>query len=71
MRIVGIDQGTTSTRAFSVSSTGNLEVLHSIEHQQIYPHNGTMTYLHECIMAGIRKSRQVLAQATKLSGQFF
>ena len=54
MRIVGIDQGTTSTRALSVNSTGNLDVLHSIEHQQIYPHDGWVEHDPEELIRNIR-----------------
>ncbi|MDG2404823.1 MAG: FGGY family carbohydrate kinase [Paracoccaceae bacterium] len=40
MRIASIDQGTTSTRALIVNTDGKLEIVHSIEHQQFFPHDG-------------------------------
>ncbi len=40
MRVAGIDQGTTSTRAITVNSDGRLEVVHSVTHQQNFPHDG-------------------------------
>ena len=40
MRIASIDQGTTSTRALIVNTDSKLEIVHSIEHQQFFPHDG-------------------------------
>lgn len=40
MRVAGIDQGTTSTRALIVNTDGKLEVAHSVIHQQSFPHEG-------------------------------
>lgn len=40
MRVAAIDQGTTSTRVLTLYETGQLEVVHSLEHQQIYPKPG-------------------------------
>ncbi len=40
MRIAGIDQGTTSTRVLVLEEDGQLEVAHTIEHKQFYPHEG-------------------------------
>ena len=40
MRVAGIDQGTTSTRALIVSTDGKLEVAHFIVHQQNFPREG-------------------------------
>lgn len=36
MRVLAIDQGTTSTRALLLDETG-INLIHSVEHQQIYP----------------------------------
>jgi glycerol kinase len=55
MRIVGIDQGTTSTRALIVNTDGNLEVVHSIEHQQFYPHEGWVEHDPEQLVANIQQ----------------
>ena len=40
MRVAGIDQGTTSTRALIVNTDGKLEVAHFIVHQQNFPREG-------------------------------
>ncbi len=55
MRIVGIDQGTTSTRALIVNTDGKLEVVHSIEHQQFYPHEGWVEHDPEQLVANIQQ----------------
>ncbi|WP_322990210.1 FGGY family carbohydrate kinase, partial [Hoeflea sp.] len=54
MRIVGIDQGTTSTRALVVTPDGKLEVVHSVEHQQIYPQNGWVEHDPEELVRNIQ-----------------
>ncbi|OUR78348.1 glycerol kinase [Alphaproteobacteria bacterium 46_93_T64] len=54
MRIAGIDQGTTSTRALTVNSEGTLEVIHSMEHQQIYPQDGWVEHDPEELIRNIR-----------------
>lgn len=40
MRIGAIDQGTTSTRALTHDGNGHLQVVHLVEHRQIYPQSG-------------------------------
>ena len=40
MRILGIDQGTTSTRALVLNTDGTLEVSRSVEHRQSFPQAG-------------------------------
>lgn len=40
MRILAIDQGTTSTRALLVEADGSHRLLHAAEHRQIYPAAG-------------------------------
>ncbi|WP_116600259.1 FGGY-family carbohydrate kinase [Primorskyibacter marinus] len=40
MRIAGIDQGTTSTRALVVNTDGMVKVAHATQHHQIYPREG-------------------------------
>jgi len=40
MRILAVDQGTTSTRAVLVDEAGRAEVLGAFEHRQIYPRPG-------------------------------
>tara|TARA_R110002020_G_scaffold57596_3_gene158397 strand:- start:7849 stop:9276 length:1428 start_codon:yes stop_codon:yes gene_type:complete len=54
LRIVGIDQGTTSTRALVVNPYGKLEVVHSVEHQQIYPQNGWVEHDPEELVRNIQ-----------------
>ena len=40
MRFAAIDQGTTSTRALVLGEDGQLQVVHHVEHRQIYPQAG-------------------------------
>ncbi|PVA05704.1 FGGY-family carbohydrate kinase [Thalassorhabdomicrobium marinisediminis] len=40
MRIAGIDQGTTSTRALVINTDGAVHVAHAAQHRQIYPRDG-------------------------------
>jgi glycerol kinase len=56
MRIVGIDQGTTSTRALVVGSDGELQVAHAVEHRQIYPQAGWVEHDPEELIKNIRTS---------------
>lgn len=55
MRIVGIDQGTTSTRALVINTDGKLEVVHSIEHDQFYPHEGWVEHDPEQLISNIKQ----------------
>jgi glycerol kinase len=54
MRFAAIDQGTTSTRALVVDDRGNLQVVHSVEHQQIYPQSGWVEHDPEELIRNIQ-----------------
>lgn len=54
MRIAGIDQGTTSTRAIVVNTDGKIEVAHSVHHHQIYPHEGWVEHDPEELVENVR-----------------
>jgi len=54
MRIAGIDQGTTSTRALILNSEGNIEIVHSIEHRQLFPHDGWVEHDPEELISNIQ-----------------
>ena len=54
MRIAGIDQGTTSTRVLALDEIGDLRVLHSVEHQQIYPQKGWVEHDPEELIRNIQ-----------------
>lgn len=54
MRVAGIDQGTTSTRAVMVNTDGKLEIVHSIAHRQSFPHDGWVEQDPEEILRNIR-----------------
>jgi len=54
MRFAAIDQGTTSTRALVVDDSGNLQVVHSVEHQQIYPQSGWVEHDPEELIRNIQ-----------------
>ena len=54
MRVAGIDQGTTSTRAIIVNTDGQLELVHSIVHSQSFPHEGWVEQEPEEILTNIK-----------------
>ena len=54
MRIVGIDQGTTSTRAVVVDDDGKLEVAHTVEHRQSYPSGGWVEHDPEELIRNLK-----------------
>lgn len=59
MRVVAIDQGTSSTRGFVVDETGAREIVCSRQHRQIYPQTGwvehdpqeLLCHIKDCISA--------------------
>lgn len=53
MRVAGIDQGTTSTRALIVNTDGQLEVVHAVEHRQSFPHDGWVEQDPEEILGNV------------------
>jgi len=53
MGIVGIDQGTTSTRALLMDERGVPELIHSVEHRQIYPQEGWVEHDPEELIRNI------------------
>lgn len=55
MRIVGIDQGTTSTRALIVDETEGLQVTHTVQHRQQYPLEGHVEHDPEELVRHIRE----------------
>jgi glycerol kinase len=54
MRIAGVDQGTTSTRALVLNADGKLEVVQSIVHHQSFPNEGWVEQDPEEILRNIR-----------------
>lgn len=54
MRIAGIDQGTTTTRVLVANSEGGLQVVHSVEHKQLYPQEGWVEHDPEELVANIQ-----------------
>ena len=55
MRIVAIDQGTTSTRALAVEADGSCRVVHSERHEQHHPGAGLVEHDGEELVANIRR----------------
>ena len=53
MRIIAIDQGTTSTRGFLLDETGSRSVICTREHQQIYPQAGWVEHNPEELLTNI------------------
>lgn len=61
MRALAIDQGTTSTRAFLIDSTG-IQLVHSVEHRQIYPAPGWVEHDPEELLASIHACLEAAPQ---------
>ncbi len=59
MRIAAIDQGTTSTRVLIASSNNDPEVIHSIEHTQLYPQSGWVEHDPQEIIKNIQSCADV------------
>ena len=66
MRIAGIDQGTTSTRVLALDESGDLRVLHSVEHQQIYPQKGWVVHDPEELIRNIQTCANVAGKIDAL-----
>lgn len=64
MKVLAIDQGTTSTRAVLVDPTGHAEVLCSLPHRQVYPQRGWVEHDPAELLANIRTCLGVAATAT-------
>ena len=54
MKILAIDQGTTSTRGFTLDAAGAFAFVAAREHRQIYPRPGWVEHDPEEILAGVR-----------------
>ena len=54
MKVLAIDQGTTSTRGFTLDAAGAFAFVAAREHRQIYPHPGWVEHAPEEILAGVR-----------------
>ncbi len=53
MRIIAIDQGTTSTRGFLLDEADNGKIICSRQHRQIYPHDGWVEHDPEQLLSNI------------------
>ena len=53
--VVGIDQGTTATKAYSLSTAGEFRQLCSIEHRQIYPQPGWVEHDPGELLAAVER----------------
>lgn len=63
MRIVAIDQGTTSTRAIVLESGNRLTVAHSVCHQQHYPQPHWVEHDAEQLLTNIRQCLDIAGPA--------
>ncbi len=54
MVILAIDQGTTSTRALLVDSSGVSKIVKAVEHRQFYPHSGWVEHDPEELIQNIQ-----------------
>ena len=53
--VVGIDQGTTATKAYRLSADGDFQQLCSIEHRQIYPQPGWVEHDPRELLANVER----------------
>jgi glycerol kinase len=53
--VVGIDQGTTGTKAYRLSADGDFQQLCSIEHRQIYPQPGWVEHDPRELLANVER----------------
>ncbi len=53
MKVAAIDQGTTSTKSFTLDEAGRFECFAAIEHRQIYPHAGWVEHDPEEILRNV------------------
>lgn len=63
MRIGAIDQGTTSTRALTHDGNGHLQVVHSVEHRQIYPQSGWVEHNPDELIRNIQACADAIGTA--------
>ena len=63
MKVLAIDQGTTSTRAVLVSQEHGTQVVRSIEHRQSYPQAGWVEHDPEELLRNIRECLSAGAEA--------
>ncbi len=54
MRVLGIDQGTTSTRALTITEDNKLEVIHAVAHAQNFPRQGWVEQDPEELLRNIK-----------------
>jgi len=66
MRVAGIDQGTTSTRVLVADSKGGADVVHALEHQQFYPHEGWVEQDPEELISNIQSCINAAGQVDAL-----
>jgi glycerol kinase len=66
MRVAGIDQGTTSTRALALEADGSLVVVHSASHRQYYPNEGWVEHDPEELIAHILQCADAVSDAAAL-----
>ncbi|MRH77685.1 glycerol kinase [Spiribacter sp. C176] len=54
MRLVAVDQGTTSTRSLVVDASGHAQIAASVTHKQYYPHNGWVEHDPDELLKAIK-----------------
>lgn len=64
MRVLAIDQGTTSTRALVMDATGRLTPVLSIEHRQIYPAPGHVEHDPDELLGNVARCLDADAEAS-------
>ena len=59
MKVLGIDQGTTSTKSFTLNEDGHFDRVAGIEHRQYYPQAGWVEHNPEELLTNIRHCIEV------------
>lgn len=63
MKILAIDQGTTSTRAVLVDGEGGVRTLTSVTHRQFYPHPGWVEHDANELLGAVERCLEAAAEA--------
>ena len=66
MRFGAIDQGTSSTRALTIDGGGQLRVVHTVQHRQIYPQPGWVEHNPEELINAVQACAEALGDVTAI-----
>jgi glycerol kinase len=66
MRFGAIDQGTTSTRALTIDGDGQLKIVHTVQHRQIYPQSGWVEHDPEELISAVQACAEALGDVAAI-----